>query len=169
LTEDTVYYWNGRIPPDSLKVAACFDLDWTLVRPEKSKFPKTFNDNVIMNNRIPMLKQYIGLGYKIVIFSNQKITPRESLQFKVNRMEDVISKFKIEGIPLIVYMATAEDKYRKPNIGMWEEFRKTYTKLESAFYCGDAAGRKDDFSDSDLKFAENIGIKFYTPEELFGS
>jgi bifunctional polynucleotide phosphatase/kinase len=34
--------------------------------------------------------------------------------------------------------------------------------LKSSFFCGDAAGRKDgkhkDFSDSDLKFALNVGI-----------
>jgi histidinol phosphatase-like enzyme len=36
--------------------------------------------------------------------------------------------------------------------------------MEKSFYVGDAAGRKDgkkkDFSDTDLKFAANIGIPF---------
>jgi len=44
-----------------------------------------------------------------------------------------------------------------------------YDKKES-FYCGDAAGRKGppkDFTDTDLKFGLNIGIKFYTPDQLF--
>ena len=42
--------------------------------------------------------------------------------------------------------------------------------LENSFFCGDAAGwsktdtKKADFSDSDLKFALNIGIKFRLPE-----
>ena len=39
--------------------------------------------------------------------------------------------------------------------------------LEKSFYVGDAAGRKNDFSCSDRKFAFNIGINFYTPEEFF--
>lgn len=33
--------------------------------------------------------------------------------------------------------------------------------------CGDALGRPNDHSDCDLKFAEAIGIKIVSPEELF--
>ena len=40
-----------------------------------------------------------------------------------------------------------------------------------SFYCGDAAGRKqkpfNDFSNDDLLFSINLGLKFYTPEMLF--
>ncbi len=32
--------------------------------------------------------------------------------------------------------------------------------MQQSFYSGDAAGRIGDFSDSDKKFAKNIGIKF---------
>ena len=45
--------------------------------------------------------------------------------------------------------------------------------MKASFYCGDAAGRvanltrKKDFTDSDIKFAANIGISFKTPEEFF--
>ena len=38
---------------------------------------------------------------------------------------------------------------------------------KNSFYCGDAAGRKNDFSDSDKNFAKNIGIEFYIPEKIF--
>lgn len=45
----------------------------------------------------------------------------------------------------------------------------------SSFYCGDAAGRvakwapgkKKDHSMADKLLAENLGLKFYTPEEFF--
>ena len=47
--------------------------------------------------------------------------------------------------------------------------------MEKSFYCGDAAGRrqnwidkkKKDFSCSDRLFAMNLDLKFYTPEEFF--
>lgn len=47
--------------------------------------------------------------------------------------------------------------------------------MDKSFYCGDAAGRpenwapkkKKDFSCSDRLFAKNFGLKFYTPEEHF--
>ena len=163
----TIFHFNSGIATENVKMGACFDLDWTLVRPERTKFPKTSNDNIIMPNRINTLKNYIQKGYTIIIFTNQKLTKKEDIKFKYDRMFDISDKFTAEGIPLIIYMSTADDKYRKPNIGMWEECRRFYTKLSSAFYCGDAAGRKSDFSDSDLQFANNIGIKFYTPEEIF--
>ena len=42
---------------------------------------------------------------------------------------------------------------------------------EQSFFCGDAAGRKTkthkDFSDTDLKFALNVGVPFKTPEVMF--
>lgn len=60
------------------------------------------------------------------------------------------------------------DNYRKPNTGMLQEFYTdvgTHSGIE--FYVGDAAGRKNDFSDSDKAFAINGNINFHTPEELF--
>lgn len=43
-------------------------------------------------------------------------------------------------------VAIAEDKYRKPSIGMWEYFVRNVNKgakvdMAKSFYCGDAAGR----------------------------
>ncbi|CCD26486.1 polynucleotide 3'-phosphatase NDAI_0H03130 [Naumovozyma dairenensis CBS 421] len=73
------------------------------------------------------------------------------------------------------------DSMRKPNIGMFKEFEKDFKLLVGnisteikctgqlvwIYYCGDAAGRSNDFSDSDKKFAKNCGVDFKTPEEIF--
>ncbi|SSD59839.1 uncharacterized protein SCODWIG_01600 [Saccharomycodes ludwigii] len=64
---------------------------------------------------------------------------------------------------------------RKPNIGMFESFcndvlarEKDLNKSEMSleYYCGDAAGRDCDFSDSDKKFSESLNVKFILPEEF---
>ena len=73
------------------------------------------------------------------------------------------------GIPMLFLAATASDEYRKPALGMWNHLfpkNSPHTYEKKSFYCGDAAGRpasagkSKDFSDSDLKFALNIGIPF---------
>ena len=69
------------------------------------------------------------------------------------------------------------DDMRKPNTGMRTEFMKDLTTLASieegditwVYYCGDAAGRPSDFSDSDRVFAEKLGIPFKLPEDIFGT
>jgi bifunctional polynucleotide phosphatase/kinase len=68
-------------------------------------------------------------------------------------------------IPILACIATAEDKYRKPCLGMWN-FLNSYNKIkinaDESVFCGDAAGRNSkqfkDFNDTDLKFALNIGF-----------
>lgn len=39
--------------------------------------------------------------------------------------------------------------------------------LKPSWFCGDAAGRKGDFSVSDLYFAHNANVEFKTPEHVF--
>lgn len=66
------------------------------------------------------------------------------------------------------------DPFRKPETGMWFELLKDVEEkhgcqvdLEKSFYVGDAAGRKNDFSDSDREMAKALKLKFFTPEEFF--
>jgi bifunctional polynucleotide phosphatase/kinase len=79
---------------------------------------------------------------------------------------------------MLFVAALKSDQFRKPAIGSWEHIRNKLFKgctidMANSFYCGDAAGRpktatrSKDFSDSDIKFALNVGLKFHTPEELF--
>lgn len=57
-----------------------------------------------------------------------------------------------------VFLATSKDEFRKPETGMWDFFMteaKTTDGEEeidvaASFFVGDAAGRRFDFSDSDL-------------------
>lgn len=61
------------------------------------------------------------------------------------------------------------ERMRKPNIGMFEEFCSDLSRetVSVKYYCGDAAGRPSDFSDSDKKFAEGLKVEFKLPEDIF--
>ena len=111
---------------------------------------------------------------------NSKVSERASFESKI---DSVIGKLGISSkCPVVCLFATAHDEYRKPCIGMWEILENDFLKsrecvinLSESFFVGDAAGRVEawkpgksaDWSAVDRKFAINIGIQFYTPEEHF--
>lgn len=82
--------------------------------------------------------------------------------------EDLTNKIS-QVIPFIVdiYMSNSSDYFRKPMKGMWDEFITLNGQPDVAFYVGDAAGRPSDHSDVDRRFAHNICIPYYLPEEVF--
>jgi hypothetical protein len=73
-------------------------------------------------------------------------------------------------VPFRILAATAKDQFRKPMPGSWylvqEIFKDGETVLEpkDVVFVGNAAGRKRDHSSTDRKFAQNLGLQFYTPE-----
>lgn len=152
----------------SNKIAG-FDLDWTLIRPVRGKFPKDSNDWAMLPNRLKQLKLYQDAGYCIAIFSNQGYKGK-NLTKAIDRVNNVIRYLYENGINpwVLVATKTGDDIFRKPQIGMWQTLeRSVMIDKNNSFFCGDAAGRSGDFSDSDIQFARNYGINFYTPEEIF--
>ena len=146
------------------KIAA-FDLDYTLIKPKSGKkFPIDKNDWEWLYSNIPdKLKEYYENKYTIVIFTNQK---------KLKNLDDFIYKIQIIesklSIPLNVFISLENDYYRKPCTGMYDKLLTlTNIDMTNSFYCGDAAGRKNDFSDSDRLFAHNCSFKFILPENCF--
>eukprot|EP00041_Stephanoeca_diplocostata_P013628 m.240111 g.240111 ORF g.240111 m.240111 type:complete len:456 (-) comp19409_c0_seq1:461-1828(-) len=122
--------------------------------------------------------------YKIVIFTNESLERfknadpiRKNISKKCGRLE-AFCNGSPHGTPIHVLVAvrgTSKQSHhcRKPSRGMWDYFlgacKENFSGDLSAtsFYVGDAAGRPSDFSDSDKKFAENIGVKFYTDDKYF--
>ena len=151
------YRYSGN---SSDKIAA-FDLDYTLLVPKSgNKFPKDRNDAKYLypgiSKKIDKLR---SKGYKIVIFSNQKKTDPEDIFYKVNKFFGLTNTD--------VFISRKDDHCRKPLPGMFNKFLELNGLVKKMFYVGDAAGRPKDFSDSDFKFALNIGAVFCTPEEYF--
>ena len=146
---------------------AAFDLDWTIIRSVHGRFMKSADDWAFLPNRISTLKGYRDAGYTLAIFTNQGFTGAK-LTTALNRINNIIAAIHAEGITPWVLVSTGKDIYRKPNTGMWQVLEQSLPidKVNS-FYCGDAAGRPGDHSDSDKMFASNIEIPFYTPEQIF--
>ena len=159
-----IYISDGLVSTGNI---AGFDLDWTLARTIHGSFPKSPSDITLLPNRISTLKKLRERGFTIVIFTNQKSTTENKVKFNFERMNHFINL--IPDIPVMLYMSITDDMYRKPQTGMYQTLQKMVPTITSAFYCGDAAGREEDFSDSDLKFAQNSGITFYVPEKIFPS
>lgn len=162
---------------------AAFDLDGTLVNTKSgAQFPKGADDWKLFNKKVvTKIRELAEGGYKIVIFSNQggvksALGGKAASNVK-QRVEQIVAELDV---PVQVFMATMDDEYRKPQLGMWQ-FMVVNSNggvapdVSQSFYCGDAAGRAAgevggtaDFSDSDRAFAANLGMEFKVPEDVFG-
>jgi len=146
---------------------ACFDLDYTLIKPKSGKkFPIDKNDHMWLYENVPeILKNYYNNNYTIVVFTNQKnIKNYDDFKYKLEQIQIKLN------IPINYLVSIKNDKYRKPRIGMYEYLESIYPcKIDktNSFYSGDACGRKTDFSDSDILFAYNIHLPFVVPEKIF--
>nr|XP_023906861.1 polynucleotide 3'-phosphatase ZDP-like [Quercus suber]POF18127.1 isoform 2 of polynucleotide 3'-phosphatase zdp [Quercus suber] len=124
-------------------------------------------------------------GFKLVIFTNESNIERwkkkrqVAVDSKIGRLNNFIKRVNV---PIQVFIACglgessiqAADPFRKPKPGMWHVMEKHFNSgisidMDQSFYIGDAAGRENDHSDADMKFAEAIGLKFFVPEEYFGA
>ncbi len=153
----TIYNINNAEVQEKM---ASFDYDWTLVNPKDGKtFPTSIDDWQWMYPNVPeKIQQYYEDGYMIVVFSNQ------SKKWKCEQIQLVMS---ILNIPLFVVIATEKEDYKPNPILFNTPFGQNEINKEESFFVGDALGRKTDFSDSDKVFAENIGVKCYSPEDIF--
>ncbi|XP_047123558.1 bifunctional polynucleotide phosphatase/kinase [Hydra vulgaris] len=173
-------YLDGPSVSSSTKIAS-FDLDDALITTKsRKKFPISESDWKFLSSKVvAKLKSLYNEGYKLVIFTNQAGIEKKKLKPQViqTKIMDIIDEL---GIPMQVFISTGENIYRKPYINAWNFCvlqcnGTSVANLSESFYVGDAAGRpkdwavgrKKDFSCSDRKFAKNIGIQFYTPEEFF--
>lgn len=152
----SIYNINNAVIKEKM---ASFDYDWTIVNPKDGKtFPSTIDDWVWLYPEVPnKIKQYYQDGYMIVVFTNQ------SKKWKCEQIQLVMKELDI---PLFVVIATDKSEY-KPNPILLNVLCQDTINKEESFFVGDALGRKTDFSDSDKVFAETIGIKYYSPEEIF--
>lgn len=153
----TIYNINNAIIREKM---AAFDYDWTLVSPKDGKtFPSNIDDWIWLYPNIPeKIKSYYENEFMIVIFTNQsKFWKHEQIKLVAESLN----------IPIFIVVATEKCDY-KPNPILFNILiENNKINKDRSFFIGDALGRKSDFSDSDKVFAENIGIPYYCPEQIF--
>ena len=166
-------------PTASTKVAA-FDYDGCLAKTSLfRKGPDAWS--LLYPADIPeAFKELLAHGYRLVIMSNQSEigkatkTKENAIAEKKARFSGLVSQV---GCPFLIMAATCKssekgDPYRKPAAGMWRYLESTCNgglKVDKtrSFYCGDAAGRKGDHSDSDKAMAKAFGVPFFTEDVCF--
>jgi bifunctional polynucleotide phosphatase/kinase len=142
---------------------ACFDYDWTLVCPKDGRtFPKNVDDWQWLRESIPeTIKEFYKKGFGVYIFTNQ------SKEWKRDQIVNVLTCLDI---PLTICIAYEKIHY-KPSLALFNEaFTKAQQdkiKKKPSFFVGDALGRPNDHSDSDLKFAKAMGLECSPPEDIF--
>ncbi|XP_019154130.1 PREDICTED: polynucleotide 3'-phosphatase ZDP isoform X4 [Ipomoea nil] len=178
--QTTIYLEQDEGLLDSEKIAA-FDFDGCLAKTSVKRIGA--NAWSLMYPSVPEKLQCLyNDGYKLVIFTNESNIERwknkrqTAVDSKIGRLEDFIKRVKV---PIQVFIACGSstdpaDPFRKPKIGMWNLLKNHFNSelpvdMDKSFYVGDAAGRKNDHSDADIKFAEAIGLKFYLPEDFFST
>ena len=107
---------------------AMFDLDYTLIKTKSGKtFPVNKNDWTWLYTEIPKkLEELYNDNYSIIIISNQLgislgKTNIEDFKFKITKIRESLK------IPINFFVATHDDKYRKPRIGFWKLLLKKNT------------------------------------------
>ncbi len=177
-------------PAPSAKVAF-YDLDGTIVRPKGGKtFPSKTDEydfeflfsspraglGGASSDRsvVARIRQQHAQQFAIVLITNQKQTAYSAKNGLVTWKKKMAHIAAAIDVPMRVFAALGDDAYRKPRLGSWVEFTERWNggvevDRESSFFVGDAAGgsKYRDHQDTDLKWALNARISFFTPEEYF--
>jgi len=131
------------------------DFDGTLVKPKEGRqFPKDVEDWQFTRDSVPETVKGLAKGRQIVLVTDQ------TKPWKVDQIKTVMREIGVE------YTAVIGGKTHKPSTALFDSVFPTFNRSDS-LYIGDAGGREGDWSDVDKKFATAVGVKFYSPEEVF--
>lgn len=156
-----------------MKTALFLDLDGTLINTKSGEtFPQDMNDWVLNMDIIELIKEAKKLSMHLVIVTNQggiatgNTKEAEFLEKLLNICAEVerLTGYKF-GKNFRYYYSPSMNRnnyYRKPNPGMaYQAALDMEILLPGSVMVGDASGKPNDFSASDLNFAINANIGQY--------
>lgn len=160
---------NDYVRENKTVKMAGFDMDGTLIDTlSGNKFPRNSEDwKWKYENVKKILNRYYKKQYNIIIVTNQagikdNNTKLNIWKKKIEYMEaDILLSYPL--LRFEIYCLTHKDIHRKPYPKIFEDINFD----DTSFFCGDGAGRMNDHTDADIKFAHNINVNFYTPENIF--
>ncbi|KAG1754169.1 polynucleotide kinase 3 phosphatase-domain-containing protein [Suillus lakei] len=167
----TCLHGINLIPQSAPKVAA-FDLDGTVIKSNhKNRSKEAALQWEWWRASVPVkLEELHQEGYSIILISNQALKQQH---LDVWKKKIPLISAALPSVPFRIFAASAKDGFRKPMPGMWDELERIFAvdgvqiDKDASFFVGDAAGRTNDFASTDRKWAINIDVPFYTPEEYF--
>jgi bifunctional polynucleotide phosphatase/kinase len=142
---------TSKAPASGPRKIAAFDLDDTIIKPMGAKWARHAASWKWWDPCVPgKLKELHRDGFLIVIVSNQAvISLKEKDTLSLRNFKICLGSILPQlDLPISVYAATGQDKYRKPRIGMWHEMLEDHdldapgaVNYEESIFVGDASGR----------------------------
>lgn len=172
---------NFKLESPLIKVAF-FDADDTIRKTKSGKpAPDGPEDVTLLPGIAKKIKKLNEAGYLVVLVSNQAgVQYGKSIENIDLAFLETIRLLRLEGAEVNYYdFAERNDVYRKPKTGMYDTLRailkaelgsKVEIDKRKSFMVGDAAGQvegpKKKRFDSDIKFAQNLGIAFFEAKKF---
>ncbi|KAH8922037.1 PNK3P-domain-containing protein [Atractiella rhizophila] len=164
---------NGGGGAEKVKIAA-FDLDGTLIKTQSGgSFAQYDGDWMFWDPCVKdRLRKLHEDGFNVVIVTNQNLSARNATKW-IPKAKAVLRALDV---PLHLLAAVTHDIFRKPCTGIWDVYLSSILSIppssvdmDASFYVGDAAGTVDppDWADTDRKWAQNLDLPFFTPEQFF--
>ncbi len=170
-TDKYIVAYSNKILETKYKKIHMFDLDGTIIKTKSGKtFPVDNNDWIFFDQNV--INTINNLECVGIITNQSGLKNKEKIDGWKEKIKNITKEINI----LFLFCSLTTNIYRKPMDGSWKYliknvFLKTdvnkLLKKEKIYYIGDACGRKNDFSDTDYKFALNCKFKFKTPETFF--
>ncbi len=150
-----------------------FDLDSTIIKTKSGRvFPIDKNDWEFLNPNIFKLNDLYDDNICGIVTNQGGLKNDNLINNWIEKIKNINKKINFH----FIFVSIKDDNFRKPLPASWDYIKNNYLqniqtdkflKQKKIYYIGDAFGRPNDHSDTDVKYALNCGFKFKTPEAFF--